>query len=94
MSNKSIDYFFHESSYIDENVTIGKDTKIWHFSHIQSGAVIGRQCSLGQNVNIGNNVKIGGGSGVINDIKDDEQVMGYPAIPLREFIKQRKKNEK
>ena len=41
MSNNSKDYFCHESSFIDENVIIGKDTKIWHFSHIQSGAVIG-----------------------------------------------------
>ena len=37
------------------------------------------------------NVKIGGGSGVINDIPDKQQVMGYPAVPLKDFIKQRKK---
>ena len=37
------------------------------------------------------NVKIGGGSGVINDISDNHQVMGYPAIPLKEFVKLRKK---
>ncbi len=43
------------------------------------------------NFKLGNNVKIGGGSGVINDIPDNEQVMGYPAIPLRDFIKKRKK---
>ena len=41
-------YFVHESSYIDENVTIGEGTKIWHFCHIQSGAVIGNNCSLGR----------------------------------------------
>ena len=35
------DYFVHESSYIDKNVEIGIDTKIWHFSHVQTGAVIG-----------------------------------------------------
>ena len=46
-----MEYFIHESSYIDENVKIGKATKIWHFCHIQSGAVIGENCSLGQNVN-------------------------------------------
>ena len=55
------DYFVHESSYIDDNVTIGEGTKIWHFCHIQSGAVIGKNCSFGQNVNVGNNVKIGDG---------------------------------
>ena len=45
------DYFVHESSYIDDDVKIGKGTKIWHFSHIQSGSEIGENCSFGQNVN-------------------------------------------
>ena len=49
MNNNSKDYFCHKSSFIDENVIIGKNTKIWHFSHIQSGTVIGSQYSLGQN---------------------------------------------
>ena len=57
--DKENKYFAHESSYVDNNVEIGKGTKIWHFSHIQSGAEIGEGCSIGQNVNIGNNVKIG-----------------------------------
>ncbi len=48
MKDKSKDYFCHSSSFIDDDVTIGKNTKIWHFSHIQSGAVIGEGCSLGQ----------------------------------------------
>ena len=52
------DYFVHESSYVDDNVTIGKNTKIWHFCHVQSGAVIGENCSFGQNVNISSNVTI------------------------------------
>ena len=39
---------------------------------------------------IGNNVKIGGGSGVINDIPDNNHVMGYPAVPLKDFVKQKK----
>ena len=54
-------YFVHESSYVDENVTIGDGTKIWHFCHVQKGASLGEKCSLGQNVNIANNVKIGNG---------------------------------
>ena len=45
------DYFVHESSYIDDDVEIGEGTKIWHFCHIQKGARIGKNCSLGQNVN-------------------------------------------
>ena len=52
------DYMVHESSYIDDNVIIGEKTKIWHFCHVQSGARIGKRCSLGQNVNISNNVII------------------------------------
>jgi UDP-2-acetamido-3-amino-2,3-dideoxy-glucuronate N-acetyltransferase len=51
-------YFVHESSYIDENVQIGDDTKIWHFCHIQSGAVIGKKCSFGQNVNVSNDIRM------------------------------------
>ena len=65
MSN---DYFVHESSYIDDGAVIGKGTKIWHFCHIQSGAVIGRNCSLGQNVNVSNNVRIGSGVKIQNNV--------------------------
>ena len=53
--------------------------------------MIGGQAGISGHLKIGNNVKIGGGSGVINDIPDNQQVMGYPAIPLKNFIKQRKK---
>lgn len=52
-------YYVHPSSYIDEDVVVGEGTKIWHFCHIQSGARIGRGCSLGQNVNVSNNVIVG-----------------------------------
>ena len=61
-------YFVHESSYIDENVQIGEGSKIWHFCHIQKGAVIGRNCSLGQNVNVGNDVVVGNGCRVQNNV--------------------------
>lgn len=60
--------FIHESSYIDEPVSIGAGTKIWHFCHVQKGAVIGENCSLGQNVNISNNVKIGNGCRIQNNV--------------------------
>jgi UDP-2-acetamido-3-amino-2,3-dideoxy-glucuronate N-acetyltransferase len=58
------DYYVHESSYVDNGAEIGAGTKIWHFSHIMSGAKIGARCSFGQNcvvshgVVIGNNVKV------------------------------------
>ena len=58
------DYFVHPSSYVDEGALVGNDTKIWHFSHVLSGAEIGERCIFGQNVSvaggtiIGNNVKV------------------------------------
>lgn len=68
-------YFVHESSYVDDGVLIGDGTKIWHFSHVQKGAVIGNNCSLGQNVNIGNNVKIGNGVRIQNNVSVYEGVI-------------------
>ena len=74
------DYFVHDSSYIDENVNIGEGTKIWHFSHRQSGAVVGKKCSIGQNVNIANNVKIG------NHVKIQNNVSVYEGIELEDYV--------
>lgn len=75
-----MDYFVHESSYIDSNVKIGQGTKIWHFSHIQAGAVIGEKCSIGQNVNISNNVKIG------NYVKIQNNVSLYEGVELEDYV--------
>jgi len=72
MENK--DYFVHSSSYVDDGVKIGKGTKVWHFTHIQKGAILGENCSLGQNVNIGNNVKIGNGVRIQNNVSVYEGV--------------------
>ena len=52
---------------------------------------IGGQAGISGHLKIGNNVKIGGGSGVVNNIEDNAVVMGYPATPLKEFLK--KNNE-
>ncbi len=67
-------YFAHESSYVDDNVTIGDDTKIWHFSHILSGSNIGSNCSFGQNCVVGPKVNIGSGVKVQNNISIYEGV--------------------
>lgn len=75
-----MNYFLHESSYVDEGVIIGTDTKIWHFCHIQSGAVIGERCTLGQNVNISNFVKIG------NDVKIQNNVSVYEGVELEDEV--------
>jgi UDP-2-acetamido-3-amino-2,3-dideoxy-glucuronate N-acetyltransferase len=58
----------HESSYVDDDVLIGRGTKIWHFSHILSRTAIGENCSLGQNVMVGPNVKIGNGCKIQNNV--------------------------
>ena len=78
--NKEENYFLHESSYVDENVEIGKGTKIWHFSHIQSGAMLGKNCSIGQNVNVGNNVKIGNGCKIQNNVSV------YEGVELEDYV--------
>ena len=74
------DYFVHESSYVEDDVKIGKDTKIWHFCHIQSGASIGEKCLLGQNVNIAGNVKIG------NYVKIQNNVSVYEGVELEDYV--------
>ena len=78
MSGKK--YFVHESSYVDDGCSIGKGTKIWHFSHIQSGAIIGKNCSLGQNVNVANNVKIG------HHVKIQNNVSVYEGVELEDYV--------
>lgn len=73
-------FFVHESSYVDDDVQIGKGTKVWHFSHIQKGARIGQKCSLGQNVNISNNVIIG------NGVKIQNNVSVYEGVELEDHV--------
>ena len=68
------DAFVHESSYVDAGASIGAGTKIWHFCHVQAGAVIGTDCSLGQNVNVGPGVRIGNGVRIQNNVSIYEGV--------------------
>lgn len=63
-----MDYFVHDSAFIDANVQIGAGSKIWHFSHIMLGTVIGQNCNIGQNVVAGPNVKIGNGCKIQNNV--------------------------
>ena len=73
-------YFKHESAYVDENCVIGEGTKIWHFSHIQSGAKIGQKCVFGQNVNVGNKVSIGDFCKVQNNVSI------YEGVTLEDYV--------
>ena len=65
---KTLDYWYHDSVFIDEGATIGVGTKVWHFTHICSGAVIGESCSLGQNVFVGNRAVIGDSCKIQNNV--------------------------
>jgi UDP-2-acetamido-3-amino-2,3-dideoxy-glucuronate N-acetyltransferase len=76
----NLKYFIHKSSFVDDNVEIGDGTKIWHFSHIQSGSKIGKNCVFGQNVNVGNNVIIG------NFCKIQNNVSIYEGVELEDYV--------
>ena len=79
MSKKN-NYFLHESSYVDSDVKIDDGTKIWHFSHIQTGSIIGKNCNIGQNVYIANNVKIG------NFVKIQNNVSVYEGVEIEDYV--------
>tara|TARA_B100000959_G_scaffold110287_1_gene116347 strand:+ start:282 stop:1277 length:996 start_codon:yes stop_codon:yes gene_type:complete len=89
--------FLDDQVHVAHNVQFGQNCMIAGqcgfagSSTIGNNVIIGGQAGISGHLQIGNNVKIGGGSGVINDLPDNSQVMGYPAIPLKEFVKQRKK---
>ncbi len=88
-------YFIHESSYADDGCKIGTGTKIWHFSHIMGGAVIGEGCSIGQNVNIGgkavigNRVKIQNNVSVYDDVIIEDDVFCGPSCVFTNVINPR-----
>jgi len=67
--------FIHESSYVDNGAVVGDGTKIWHFSHVLSGAQIGERCSLGQNVNVGSRAVIGNGVKIQNNVSIYDDVI-------------------
>ena len=62
------EYIAHETAVIDKGCTIGKGTKIWHFSHIMTGAEIGENCNIGQNVVVSPGVKLGKNVKVQNNV--------------------------
>jgi UDP-2-acetamido-3-amino-2,3-dideoxy-glucuronate N-acetyltransferase len=74
------DYFVHESSYVDEGCEIGAATKIWHFSHVMTGARIGRACNIGQNVVISPRVVIG------DNVKIQNNVSVYTGVILEDDV--------
>jgi UDP-2-acetamido-3-amino-2,3-dideoxy-glucuronate N-acetyltransferase len=73
-------YFVHESSYVDEGCQIGEGTKIWHFSHVMKGSVIGPACNIGQNVVVSPGVRLGRGCKIQNNVSL------YTGVVLEDFV--------
>lgn len=74
------DYFAHETAVVDEPCSIGKGTRIWHFSHIMSEVKIGEKCNIGQNVLVGKGVRIG------NQCKIQNNVAVYEGVTLEDYV--------
>lgn len=70
----------HETAIIDSGATIGKGTRVWHWVHVCSGAIIGEKCSLGQNVFVGNRVIIA------NNVKIQNNVSVYDNVTLEDDV--------
>lgn len=75
-----MDYSAHPTAIVDDGARIGVGTKIWHWTHISSGARIGANCSFGQNVYVGNDVVIGDG------VKVQNNVSIYDAVTLEDGV--------
>ena len=70
----------HPSAILDDGAQIGDGSRVWHFTHVCSGARIGEKCSLGQNVFIGNDVVIG------NNVKIQNNVSVYDAVTIEDDV--------
>jgi UDP-2-acetamido-3-amino-2,3-dideoxy-glucuronate N-acetyltransferase len=101
--HRQLNYFVHESSYVEAGAKIGNGTKIWHFSHVMPGAVIGERCNLGQNVvvmpgtKIGNNVKIQNNVSIYEGVELEDDVFCGPSCVFTNVMNPRshvpRKNE-
>ncbi len=89
------EYTAHETAVIDEGCRIGKGTKIWHFTHIMTGAVIGENCNLGQNVvvspdvQLGNNVKVQNNVSIYTGVICEDDVFLGPSMVFTNVINPR-----
>ena len=95
-----------KNTYLDNQVHVAHNVKIGSncmiagqvgfagSTKVGNNVSIGGQAGISGHLIIGNNVKIGGGSGVVKDIGDNQIVMGYPAVPLKEFLKKKYDKER
>lgn len=89
------DFYAHETAFIDEGCLIGKETKIWHFSHIMSNCKIGERCNIGQNVVVspgvilGNNVKVQNNVSIYTGVICEDDVFLGPSMVFTNVINPR-----
>lgn len=82
-----MEFFAHETAVIDEGASIGAGSKVWHFSHIMPGAVLGERCNIGQNVVVSPGVRLGSNVKVQNNVSiyegvtcDDDVFLGPSCV--------------
>ena len=91
----STEFFAHETAVIDEGCTIGKGTKIWHFSHIMPNCILGQNCNIGQNVVVspevilGNNVKVQNNVSIYTGVTCEDDVFLGPSMVFTNVINPR-----
>ena len=89
------DFFVHPTAVVDKGARIGAGTKIWHFSHVMSGAELGPQCNLGQNVvvspgvRLGRNVKVQNNVSIYTGVTCDDDVFLGPSCVFTNVINPR-----
>lgn len=90
-----MDYFAHETAFVDPGCTIGKGTKIWHFSHIMPNCILGENCNIGQNVVIspdvvlGKNVKVQNNVSIYTGVICEDDVFLGPSMVFTNVINPR-----
>lgn len=101
--NEDKNFYAHPSAIIDEGCEIGKDTKIWHFSHLMSGCKLGEKCNVGQNVvispgvTLGSNVKVQNNVSIYTGVTCEDDVFLGPSMVFTNVVNPRsainRKNE-
>lgn len=88
-------FYAHETALVDDGCSIGKETKIWHFSHIMSNCTLGEKCNIGQNVVVspgvilGNNVKVQNNVSIYTGVSCDDDVFLGPSMVFTNVINPR-----
>ena len=94
-TSRSQTYFAHPTAVIDEGCEIGRDSKIWHFSHLMSGSHLGERCNLGQNVvvspgcHLGNNVKVQNNVSIYTGVELEDDVFCGPSMVFTNVVNPR-----